>query len=487
MATAHYSFPSSLEGKIFINNKFVVPVARATSVVYNGKDNTVVTNAHAICGSADVDEAVTAAARAFTGPWAGFTGAQRAKCLLKFADLLDQHGEEIGYYESICSGRIVDRLKTEVTWIADLVRYYAGWCDKLEGEYLPDDDGFVKIVRHEPIGVCAGITPWNGPLVVMIMKCAPALAVGNTFILKPPEKSPLSSLFAASLLQQCGFPDGVFNLVTGDGYTGALISSHMHIDKISFTGSVEVGRRIVAAANASNMKRVTLELGGKSPSIVFPDADLDSAIRWAAAGITANAGQACVAPSRVYVHESIATEFIAGVAQEFERIASSLGLDPQTPGTSFGPVIDKAQYERVHQYIEEGKGGATLVSGGYRHDGEGNYIPPTLFTDPDPKSSIYKHEIFGPVLCIRRFTDEHEAIALANDTSYGLAAYVFTEDTRRIFRVTKHLQAGIVGVNAVNRLFPNAPFGGFKSSGVGKELGKYGLQDYVSTKTIYIK
>ncbi|KAE8331423.1 Aldehyde/histidinol dehydrogenase [Aspergillus sergii] len=487
MASGNYSFPKTIEGKIFINNKFVKPHSTVTSTVYNGKDNSIVTDKHVICDRDDVNLAVAAARKALNGSWSEFTGLQRARCLYKLADLLEQNAEEAAYYESICSGRIMDQLRTEVPWIADVIRYYAGWADKLEGEYLPDDDGFVKIVRHEPVGVCGGITPWNGPLMVFVMKGAPALAVGNTFVLKPPEKSPLSSLFAASLLSQAGFPEGVFNVVTGDGNTGALISGHMEIDMVSFTGSVEIGRTIAAAANASNMKRVTLELGGKSPAIIFPDADLPSAIQWASKGVTMNAGQVCVAPSRVYVHESIADELIAGVKTEFERLGSTLGLDPQQYGTTFGPVIDKSQFDRIYTYIEEGKKDATLLTGGYKHDKPGNYIPPTLFTDPDPTASIYRDEIFGPVLCIRRFTEEEEAIKLANDTSYGLAAYIFTEDTKRIFRVTKQLQAGIVGVNALNMLFPNAPFGGYKSSGVGKELGKYALRDYSATKTIYIK
>lgn len=397
------------------------PASTATSTVYNGKDNTIITDKHAICGREDVDNAVAVAREALIGPWSEFTGLQRAKALFRFADLLEQNAEEAAYYESLCSGRIMDQLRTEVPWVADVIRYYAGWADKLEGEYLPDDDGFVKIVRHEPIGICGGITPWNGPLMVLVMKGAPALAVGNTFVLKPPEKSPLSSLFAASLLEKAGFPAGVFNVVTGDGSTGELISGHSDIDMVSFTGSVAVGRKIAAAANASNMKRVTLELGGKSPAIIFPDADLQTAIQWASLGVTMNAGQVCVAPSRVYVHESIADELIAGVQKEFERLGSTLGLDPQRYGTNFGPVIDRDQYERVHKYIEEGKKNATLVTGGYRHTQDGNYIPPTLFTDPDPMASIYQDEIFGPVLCIRRFSDEEEAVNLANDTSYGLA------------------------------------------------------------------
>ncbi|KAL4860519.1 Aldehyde/histidinol dehydrogenase [Aspergillus spectabilis] len=390
MAPGNYSFPRLVEGKIFVNNKFVTPTATATSTVYNGK----ITDNHIISNREHADAAVAAAREALAGLWSKFTGLQRAKCLFKFADLREQNAEEAAYYESICSGRIIDD-------------------HGLASDRSPVD---ADIVRHEPIGVCGGITPWNGPLMVFVMKGAPALAVGNTVVLKPPEKSPLSSLFAASLLEKAGFPHGVFNVVTGDGSAGALASGHMD----SFNSSVEIGRKIAAAANASSMKRVTLELGGKSLT----------AITWASIGVTMNADQ-----------------LIAGVKKEFERLGSTLGLDPQQYGTTFGPVIDKNQYERVHKYIEQVKQDATL-----------------------PKASIYQDEIFGPVLYIRRFTDEEEA------------ASVFIEDTKRIFRVTKRLQAGIVGVNVLNMLFSNPPFGGYKSSGVGKELGKYALSDYSATK-----
>jgi acyl-CoA reductase-like NAD-dependent aldehyde dehydrogenase len=380
-----------------------------------------VTSSEPICGVEDVELAVTTARAAFRGPWSKFTGAERGDCLYRLAALLDEHAEEAARYESMCSGRIVAQLSYEVPWIARVIRYYAGWCDKLEGESLDDDDGFYKIVRHEPLGVCAGITPWNGPLMVLALKAAPALATGNTFILKPPEKSPFSSLFAASLFEKAGFPPGVFNVLTGDGSTGALLSGHMKIDKVSFTGSVPIGRKIQEAATASNMKRVTLELGGKSPAIVFEDTDMAVAVEMLARGVTMNAGQVCVASSRVYVQESIADELIAGVQKVFEKIALTLGGDPLDMATSFGPVVDKAQLERVHKYIEQGKSEATLVCGGYQYKGVGNYIPPTLFKNPSPEASIYKEEIFGPVLTIKTFKTEEEAIELANDTHFGLA------------------------------------------------------------------
>lgn len=247
---------------------------------------------------------MSTARKAFQGEWSKFSGAQRGDILASWADAIDKNHEEAAYYESLVSGRVMSQLLYEVPWIARVIRYYAGWCDKMEGDSLTDDDGFYKVVRHEPLGVCAGITPWNGPLMVLALKAAPALATGNTFILKPPEVSPLSSLYAGSLLAQTGIPDGVFNIITGDGRTGAMLASHMDIDKVSFTGSVPTGKKISAAANESNMKRVTLELGGKSAALVFDDADLPAAIANLSQGITMNAGQVCVASSRVSTSKS---------------------------------------------------------------------------------------------------------------------------------------------------------------------------------------
>lgn len=276
-------------------------------------------------------------------------------------------------------------------------------------------------MRHEPIGVCAGITPWNGALFVLALKAAPALATGNTFILKPPEKSPMSSLFAATLFERAGFPPGVFQVITGDGITGSLLSSHMGVQKVSFTGSIKIGKIIQDAANASNMKRVTLELGGKSPALVFEDADMPKTIKWLTRGGTMNAGQNCTCPSRIYVHESVADKFIAGLKENFEAIGSTLGSDPLNQETSFGPVVDKAQYDNVHAFIARGKEEATLITGGYRFDGNGFYIPPTIFLNPKPNATIYKDEIFGPVVCIKTFKTEEEVIDWANDSEYGLA------------------------------------------------------------------
>ncbi|KAG9665041.1 aldehyde dehydrogenase, allergen Cla h 10, partial [Aureobasidium melanogenum] len=483
---ANRQFFKDIEGKIIIDNELVTPETDKFSSLINPKDDSVVSEKHPICGKSDVDRAVKSARDAFRGPWSRLPGFQRAAILFKWADLLEQNAEEAAYYESICSGRTVTQLSKEIPWIARVIRYYAGWCDKLEGDSMNDDDGFYKIVRHEPLSVCAGITPWNGPMMVLALKAAPALATANTFILKPPEISPLSSLFVAHLFAKAGAPPGVFNVVTGEGSTGALLAGHMAIQKVSFTGSVPTGRKIAHAANESNMKRVTLELGGKSPAIVFQDADLDDAISWLSRGITGNTGQACIASSRVYVHESVADKVIEGIKANFLKPNFDLGQDPQAAGNLYGPLVNRQQRERVKAYIEQGKKDAELVVGGDEYNGQGHYISPVIFKNPSPDASIYKEEIFGPVLCIQTFTSEEDVIERANDTSLGLAAYLFSRDVKRVLRVAKALEAGLVGVNAGVALFPNAPFGGYKTSGVGKELGRYALEDYTNTKTIFI-
>ncbi|OCK79327.1 ALDH-like protein [Lepidopterella palustris CBS 459.81] len=376
--------------------------------VYNLKDASISTINHPVCKQADVDLAVKIANEAFeTGPWPTFSGAQRRACLNKLADLLEENVDEAA------------QLIMEIPWIARVFRYYARWCDKLEGESYTDDHGFYKIVRHEPIGV------W--------------------------------------------FPPRVFQIVTGDGGTGALLSSHIDIHKVSFTDSIPIGQKILGAANRSNMKRVTLELGGKSPALVFEDADLPKAIDGA------------------YVQEEVAERLIAGIKANFEKIAEGLGSDPQSQGTIFGPVVDRAQYENIHAIIEQGKKEATLVTGGYRFDGEGFFVPPTLFVNPQPEARIYKEEIFGPAVCVRTFKTEDEAVAMANDSRCGLAAYIFTETTRRTLRIAKRLRAGTVGVNAISQLFPQTPFGGYKQSGQGRGLGKYALYDFTEPKTIFIR
>jgi aldehyde dehydrogenase (NAD+) len=299
---------------------------------------------------------------------------------------------------------------------------YAGWADKIKGDSYPAEDGFYKIVRKEPLGVCCGITAWNASLMFCSWKGGPALAAGNTVIIKPSEKSFLGTLAIAALVKAAGFPPGVFQVLVGDGKVGALLSSHMDIDKISFTGSTATGKRIQEAATKSNLKRVTLELGGKGPALVFDDADLDKALFWVTLGITVNTGQVCAATSRLLVQKSIADAFLEKVKAGLGAMSQALGGDPQDVSTHYGPVVDAQQFQKVTDYINEGKKRTKLLTGGQEYEKNGYYIAPTVFLDPEPDEKIWTEEIFGPVLCVKTFETEEEAIKLANDTQYGLSS-----------------------------------------------------------------
>jgi aldehyde dehydrogenase (NAD+) len=368
---------------------------------------------------------VQAATEAFkTGPWKRFTSSQRAQCLLKFADLLEAHVERFAKLEVLAMGQPIALAKPfSGPFIASIFRYYAGWATQLSGEYYPNDDGdgYDKIVRYEPLGVCAGLAAWNGTFLSVAWKIAPAVAAGNTIIFKASEKSPLGALALGDLVKEAGFPPGVINFVTGAGKTGDLLASHMGIAKVSFTGSVATGRKVQEAALKSNMKRVTLELGGKSPSIVFKDADMDNALTHNSQGFLANSAQACTAGSRVLVQEDIAAAFVAGLKARFEGLGAAMG-DPMDPQTFLGPVADRQQYDRVMGFIDQGKqDGAELVCGGNRKGDKGWFIEPTIFLNPPSDSAVYRDEIFGPVITVRTFKTEEEAVALANDTVYGLS------------------------------------------------------------------
>jgi len=376
--------------------------------------------------------------------------------------------------------------KGELPRVSGVYRYYAGWADKIKGDSYGADDGFYKIVRPEPLGVCVGITAWNASLHFLSWKTAPALACGNTTIVKASEKSPLGTLCIGYLIKEAGFPPGVFQILNGAGVTGAALASHMDVDKISLTGSISTGRKIQEAATKSNLKRVTLELGGKSPSVIFPDANFEKAIFWSTMGITINAGQVCAASSRVYVHEDIAEKFIERMKAEFEKITANLGADPQDMKSAFPPLVDQTQYNHVMKYVEGGKKDATLITGGAEHKGKGTYVSPVIFLNPSNDAKVYKEEVFGPVLCIKTFKTEEEALKMANDTTYGLAGSVFTQDIGRALRVSSKLQGGTIGVNCGLMVGPQAPMGGFKQSGYGRELGEYALRHYTEPKTIWI-
>ncbi|KAI9694923.1 MAG: hypothetical protein M1822_000540 [Bathelium mastoideum] len=482
MATAH-----SMQTQLFINGQYVDSKSGETWKVTNPATDELITDKVQTAGEADIDAAVDAATKAFKDPsWRGIKASDRGRMLLKFADLIEAKAGEIARLETLAMGAPLSVQTFVANTAAETFRYYAGWADKIAGEQYPDDDGTYKIVRYEPIGVCAGIGAWNASLVLFSWKVAPALAAGNTCVFKTSEKSPLGVLSLGTLINEAGFPPGVINLVTGDGKTGQLLAQHMKIQKISFTGSATTGRKVADAANKSNMKRCTLELGGKSPAIVFEDADMENALNYCSQGFLLLSGQVCAAASRTYVQRSIADKFIAQLKERFDAAGQGMGADTLAPTTMLGPMADKIQFDRVMSYIESGKKEASLVTGGNRIGEKGNFIAPTIFKDPSENAKIYKEEIFGPVGIVKTFENEEEAIRLANDTTYGLSATLYTQSVTRALRVSAALESGTVSVNSSHSPKVQTPFGGVKQSGVGRELGKQGLMNYLEIKTIHI-
>ncbi|KAG8163067.1 hypothetical protein KVR01_007545 [Diaporthe batatas] len=454
----------------------------------NPVDDSVVANDLQIAGKEDVDRAVANAKEAFRrGPWAKFTGGQRAACLQKFADLVEKNAERLAQAESLPTGAPVAGIIHFD--LAHVVQVFRCWADKIRGESFGEDNGFAKIVRYKPLGVCAGIASWNATFLYIGWKIAPALAAGNTFIFKPSEKSPLGALAIAPLFAEAGFPPGVVQFVTGASETGHLLASHMDIAKISVTGSIAAGKAVQDAATKSNLKKTTLELGGKSPALVFADADFENAVGSVAGGFLAKSGQICVAASRVLVQESIAEKFLAASKAVFVGIGAQMAkaANPLELSTEHGPVVDKIQFDRIMSYIESGKKSAQLLTGGKRLGSKGCFIEPTIFLNPDPKSQIWKEEIFGPVLSVRTFKTEEEAIAMANDTVYGLAASVYTSDVSRALRVSSALESGGVSINSPYLPELNTPFGGIKQSGQGRELGAHGLYSYLEPQSVHIR
>ncbi len=389
--------------------------------------------------------------------------------------------------ETLDNGKPLSIAKAvDVTKTIACYRYFAGWADKVQGKTIPIDGDFFCYTRHEPIGVIGQIIPWNYPLLMQAWKLAPALATGNTIVMKPAEQTPLSALRLGELIVEAGFPEGVVNLLPGFGSTaGAAIARHMDVDKVAFTGSTEVGRLIMEAAAKSNLKRISLELGGKSPNIIFADTDLDDAVEGAHLGLFVNQGQSCCAGSRVFVEETIYDEF---VEKSIARARRRRVGDPLDPRTDQGPQVSESQFDRILGYIEAGKReGATLACGGERVGDRGYFIQPTVFSDVRDEMKIAREEIFGPVMSIIPFKDMDEVIARANRTTYGLAAGVWTRDIKKAHAVANSMRAGTVWVNCYHVLDTRAPFGGYKQSGMGRELGEYGLQQYTEVKTVTLK
>ncbi|KAJ5297265.1 uncharacterized protein N7443_008158 [Penicillium atrosanguineum] len=444
---------------------------------YSTVDGSIVTsNVHEAVDQ-DVDAAVTAASAAFPS-WAAFSPEKRACILHKFADLMERDADNLAYLEAVCNVKPVKLFRGyELPQAVSIFRYYAGWCGKVHGESFPTSNGFLKIVQREPLGVCAAITAFNAPIMGMAMKATPCLATGNTLIMKSSERTPLSTLYLGKLANEAGFPPGVFNIISGGALAGSLLAKHMDIDQVSFTGSAFIGKQIAQAALRSNLKRVALELGGKSPSIIFPDAKLDVALSWCVNGILVLSGQVCFASSRVYVYESIKKQVVEQMKASFESVEELFG-DPLDEDVEFPPLFNQGHFDRVKGFIDRGKEEATLVTGGEAMFAKGHWMQPTIFVDPTPDAEISREEVFGPMVIIIGFTDEEEVVAQANNTQFGLAGAIFTQDINRAVRIASAISCGTVGINCCGVLDATVPFGGYKQSGLGRELGQDALAEY---------
>uniref|UniRef100_A0A0B6Z5J3 Omega-crystallin n=1 Tax=Arion vulgaris TaxID=1028688 RepID=A0A0B6Z5J3_9EUPU len=489
---AHFKPIPDLEIKytqLFINNEFVNSVSGKTFPTINPATGEKIVDVQE-ADKVDVDLAVKAAKAAFAlgSPYRTLNASTRGVLLNKVADLIERDINTIASIETLDNGKAFALHGSigDTFFSAQVFRYYAGWADKICGRTIPMDGTHFSYTRHEPVGICGQITPWNYPLVMAAWKIAPALAAGNVVVLKPAEQTPLTALYLASLIKEAGFPPGVVNILPGYGPTaGAAITSHPDINKVAFTGSTEVGQLILQAAGSSNIKRTTLELGGKSPAVIFDDVDVDKVVAQAQEACMTNMGQCCVAGTRTFVHENIYDEFVA----KSRELAKSRKIgDPFDSNTVNGPQIDQEQFNKILGLIESGKlEGAKLEVGGERHGDKGYFIKPTVFSNVTDDMRIAREEIFGPVQQILKFKDLDEVIQRANNTSYGLGASVFTNDINKALIFAHSVQAGTVWVNDHNHVAPQSPFGGFKMSGLGRELGEYGLQNYVEVKHVVVK
>lgn len=474
--------------KIFINNKWVDSASGKTFPTINP------CNGEKICDiaegdKADVDKAVAAAREAFKlgSPWRTMDASERGRLLQKLASLVERDRDYLARLETLDNGKPYSVAFSADLWLTiKCYQYYAGWTDKIFGKTIPIDGPYMSMTRHEPVGVCGQIIPWNFPLLMQAWKLGPALACGNTVVMKPAEQTPLTALYVAELIKEAGFPPGVVNIVPGYGPTaGGAIAAHPDINKVGFTGSTEVGHLIMEAAGKTNLKRVTLELGGKSPCIIFADADLATAVEQSHQFIFFNHGQCCCAGSRTFVEETIYDDF---VKKSVEMANKRKVGDPWDPTSEQGPQIDQDQFDKIMGLIESGKQqGAKLECGGNQVGKKGFFIQPTVFTNVSDDMRIAQEEIFGPVMQIMKFKTVEEVIERANNTTYGLAASVFTSNIDKAMMLAQGLLAGSVWINCINAFEVQSPFGGFKESGVGRELSEYALHEYTEVKTITIK
>jgi aldehyde dehydrogenase (NAD+) len=475
-------------GEIFVAGKWQAPTAGETYQPVNPANEELLTPVGK-GDERDIDTAVAAARKAFDeGPWPRMSPHERGRIIWKLGDLIQANLDEMAKLESLCTGKTMfDSGKVEIPFAAEVFRYYAGWATKIHGETLPlRDNAFTFTLRH-PVGVVGAIVPWNFPFLLSSWKLGPALAAGNTVVIKPASQTPYTALRFAELCQEAGLPEGVFNVVTGPGgKVGMALVRDPRVDKIAFTGSTDVGKQIMREA-AGTLKRLSLELGGKSPNIVFADADMEAAARGAMTGIFYNKGEVCAAGSRLFVEQTIHDEFMVKLTDKVKTLKVG---DPLDKTTRMGPVVSKAQMETVLGYIESGKQeGARLVAGGARAkvgDGKGFYVEPTIFDGVSNTMKIAREEIFGPVLSVIPFKSVEEGIAQGNSTSYGLAAAVWTRDISKALKAARAIRAGTVWVNAYNLFDAALPFGGFKESGFGREMGSAGLDHYTEVKTVWV-
>lgn len=475
---------------LFINNEWVEPKSGSHFETLNPATGETLAEI-AEAGADDIDAAVSAARAAQDGPWRSMSPAERGELMWRLADLIEGNTEHLAELETLDNGkplRVSSRGDLPTT--VHHLRYYAGWASKIEGRTIPVSypDHFVYTVR-EPMGVVGLIIPWNFPLLMCAWKLGPALATGNTAVLKPAEQTPLTALRLGELIEEAGFPPGVVNIVTGPGVpTGSAITGHIDVDKVSFTGSTEVGRKVMEAAAISNLKKVSLELGGKSPNVIFADADLEAAIKGSHWATFSSTGQECTAGTRVFVADEVYDQVVEGLIEQAERVRLGNGFEK----VHLGPIISERQLDKVLGYIESGResGGAELLTGGERLGGElkdGYFLAPTIFSHEDDSLDLVQEEIFGPVMALTRFRDWDELIERANNTKYGLAAGAWTKDVSKAHRFAREVKAGTVWVNTYGLYDPAAPYGGMKHSGFGREMGEEALDLFSQTKTVWLR